>query len=240
MKQTAIIVDDERLARKELRSLLANFDEISVIGEAEDLSETVDLIESQKPDVVFLDIHLSNENGFDLLEKVEKKFKLIFVTAFDEFAIRAFEINALDYLLKPVNPERLATAIERLFKNEEPKAQSELRKLEIDDRLFLEINERSCFLQISEISHISASGDYTEIFMTDGKKSLVEKPLREWEERLPEKHFTRIHRSTIININQIEKIETLFNRTMEVRLGKFGETFPVSRRYTVKLREKFG
>ena len=119
-----------------MRSLLANFDEISVIGEAENLSETVDLIESEKPDVVFLDIHLGNENGFDLLEKIEKNFKLIFVTAFDEFAIRAFEINALDYLLKPVNPERLATAIERLFEDEETKPQRELRKLEIDDRFF--------------------------------------------------------------------------------------------------------
>jgi two-component system LytT family response regulator len=240
MKLKAIIVDDERLARKELRLLLADFDEINVIGEAENLSETVELIKHEKPDVVFLDIQLSNENGFDLLEKIEKNFELIFVTAFDEFAIRAFEINALDYLLKPVNPERLATAIKRLFEDEEPKTQSELRKLEIDDRLFLEVNERSCFLQISEISHIRASGDYTEVFMKDGKKSLIEKPLREWEERLPEKHFTRIHRSTIINLNEVEKIETLFNRTMEVYLQNFTKPFSVSRRFAAKLKEKFG
>lgn len=240
MKLKAIIVDDERLARKELRSLLADFYEISVIGEAENLSETIDLIEKQKPDVVFLDIQLGKENGFDLLEKIEKDFKLIFVTAFDEFAIRAFEINALDYLLKPVNPERLATAIERLFDNEEPENKGELRKLEIDDRLFLEVNGRSCFLKVSDISHISASGDYTEVFMTDGKNSLIEKPLREWEERLPEKHFTRIHRSTIININKVEKIETLFNRTMEVSLQSFAQTFQVSRRFAAKLKEKFG
>lgn len=239
MKQTAIIVDDERLARKELRSLLADFEEISVVGEAEDLSETVDLIESKKPDVVFLDVQLRNENGFELLEKVEQNFKLIFVTAFDEFAIRAFEINALDYLLKPVNPERLATAIERLFDDEKEK-ESNLRKLEIDDRLFLEINERSCFVQVSEISHIAASGDYTEIFTTDAKKFLTEKPLREWEERLPEKHFTRIHRSTIINLNEIEKIETLFNRTMELTLKNFAKNFSVSRRFAAKLKEKFG
>ena len=240
MKLTAIIVDDERLARKELRSLLIGFKEISVIGEAEDLSKAVGLIENEKPDVVFLDIQLRQENGFDLLEKVEQTFKLIFVTAFDEFAIRAFEINALDYLLKPVNPERLATAVERLFDDEETKNQTELRKLEIDDRLLLEVNERSYFLQISEISHISASGDYTEVFTSDGKKSLIEKPLREWEERLPEKLFTRIHRSTIININKIEKIETLFNRTMEVSLQNFTGIFSVSRRNTTKLKEKFG
>lgn len=240
MKQTAIIVDDERLARKELRSLLAAFEEISVIGEAEDLSQTVELINNRNPNVVFLDIQLRNETGFDLLEKVKQDFKLIFVTAFDEFAIRAFEINALDYLLKPVNPERLATAIKRLFKNKESKYQHQFRQLEIDDRLFVEINERSCFLQISEISHICASGDYSEVLMTDGRKFLIEKPLREWEERLPEKHFTRIHRSTIINLNKVEKIETLFNRTMEIRLQNFQEKFKVSRRYTTKIKEKFG
>ena len=240
MKLNAIIVDDERLARKELRSLLGDFDQINVVGEAEDLSKTIALIKDRKPDVVFLDIQLRNENGFDLLEKIKPNFKLIFVTAFDEFAIRAFEINALDYLLKPVNPDRLATAIERLFEDdEEPKEDTELRKLEMDDRLFIEINERSCFLKISEISHITASGDYTEIFMTDRNTSLIEKPLREWEERLPKKYFTRIHRSTIINLEQIDKIEILFNRTMEVYLRNFTQPFKVSRRFATQLKEKF-
>jgi two-component system LytT family response regulator len=241
MKLNAIIIDDERLARRELRSLLADFDEITVSGEAEDLAGAIELIERDRPEVVFLDIQLRNENGFDLLEKVEQNFKLIFVTAFDEFAIRAFEINALDYLLKPVNPERLATAIKRLDDNDEKiENQNELRQLEIDDRLLMEVNERSLFLQVADISHICASGDYTEIYMTNGQKSLVEKPLREWEERLPEKHFTRIHRSTMINLNKIEKIETLFNRTMEVQLTNSLQTFSVSRRFAAKLKEKFG
>lgn len=240
MKLRTIIVDDERLARKELNLLLADFEEISVIGEAKNLSETVDLIENEKPDVVFLDIQLRHENGFDLFDKVEHNFKLIFVTAFDEFAIRAFEINALDYLLKPVNPKRLKTAIERLFDDEEPVEEVPLRKLRIDDRLFLEMGENSRFLQISEISHICASGDYSEVFMIDGEKTLVEKPLREWEERLPERHFIRIHRSTIINLNEIESIETLYNRTMEVSLNNITRLFSVSRRYATKLKEKFG
>ena len=240
MKLKAIIVDDERLARKELCSLLAKYDRISIVGEAEDLSKTVELVSNQKPDVVFLDIQLRNENGFDLLDQIEQDFKLIFVTAFDEFAIRAFEINALDYLLKPVNPERLETAIQRLFNPDEEKPQPELRKLEIDDRLFLEINDRSSFLKISEISHICAAGDYSDVVMINQKKALIEKPLREWEERLPEKHFARIHRSTIININNIQKIETLFNRTMEVQLRNFAKSFSVSRRFAAKLKEKFG
>ena len=241
MKLKTIIVDDERLARKELRLLLSDFDKISVVGEAKDLSETVELIKTEKPDVVFLDIQLRHENGFDLFEKVEHNFKLIFVTAFDKFAIRAFEINALDYLLKPVNPKRLKSAIERLFdNNEDDKKQIPLRELEIDDRLFLELGENSRFLQIENISHICASGDYTEIFMSDCEKILVEKSLKEWEERLPKKFFLRIHRSTIINLNEIESIETLYNRTMEVSLKNVTRLFSVSRRYAAKLKEKFG
>jgi two-component system, LytTR family, response regulator len=238
MKLTAIIVDDERLARKELRSLLSEFAEISIVGEAENLAEAVELIDKNKPDVVFLDIQLQNENGFDLLEKVEKTFKLIFVTAFDEFAIRAFEINALDYLLKPVNPERLAKTLERLLKARE-KTDTILRKLEYEDRIFLELGGRSKFLKVSSIKYISADGDYTQIFTSDGGKYLITKSLKEWEERLPEKYFVRIHRSTIINFEFIEKVESGFNRSFQVFLSGIDKPFTISRRYSAVIKEKF-
>ncbi len=238
MKLTAIVVDDERLARKELRSLLSEFDEISIVGEAENLIEAIELIKTKKPEIVFLDIQLQNENGFDLLEKVDKTFKLIFVTAFDEFAIRAFEINALDYLLKPVNPERLTKTLERLFESEE-KHESSLRKFEYEDRLFLELGGRSKFLKINHIKHISADGDYTQIFTKDGGKYLITKSLKEWEERLPEKYFVRIHRSTIINFEFIEKVESSFNRSFRVFLSGINEPFTISRRYSVAIKEKY-
>jgi two-component system LytT family response regulator len=238
MKLTAIIIDDERLARRELRSLLSEFAEISIVGEAENLTEAVNLIQTEKPDVVFLDIQFSNENGFDLLEKVEKDFKLIFVTAFDEFAIRAFEINALDYLLKPVNPERLAKTLERLLETDE-KPEKNWRKLEYEDRLFIEIGERSKFLKISSIKCICADGDYTQVFTDDGKKHLVTKPLKEWEDRLPEKFFVRIHRSTVVNLEFIEKVETWFSRSYQIYLREMREPLTVSRRYAAQLKLKF-
>jgi two-component system LytT family response regulator len=238
MKLTAIIVDDERLARSELRLLLADFAEIFIVGEAQNLTEAVNLIRAHKPDVVFLDIQLSNENGFDLLEKVEKDFKLIFVTAFDEFAIRAFEINAIDYLLKPVNPERLAKSLERLFETGE-KSEVTSRKLEYEDRLFIEIGERSRFLKISSIKCICADGDYTHVFTNDGKKHLITKPLKEWEHRLPEKHFVRIHRSTIVNLEFIERVETWFSRSYQIYLRDIKEPLTVSRRYASQLKLKF-
>lgn len=237
MKYKTVIVDDERLARREMRRLLAEFDEIAVVGEAENLSESIDLIEREKPNIVFLDIQLSNENGFDLLEKTEQNFKVIFVTAFDAYAIRAFEVNALDYLLKPVNPERLAKAIERL--NEENDSKPELRPLAFDDRIFLELGERSIFLKVCDISHINAAGDYSEIFTIDKRKFLIEKPLREWEQRLPEKNFLRIHRRTIVNLEEIEQIETWFNRTFQVQIKNYQKPLAVSRRYAVKLKSKF-
>jgi len=238
MKYKTIIVDDERLARREMRRLLAEFDEITVAGEAENLSEAVLLIEREKPHIVFLDIQLSNENGFDLLEKTEHDFKLVFVTAFDAYAIRAFEVNALDYLLKPVNPERLAKAIDRLSE-ETRDEKTELRPFEFDDRIFLELGNRSGFLKVCDISHINSSGDYSEVFTIDKRKFLLEKSLREWEERLPEKHFLRIHRQTIINLEEIEEIETWFNRTFQVRLKNFLQPLAVSRRYAVKLKNRF-
>ncbi|MCU0239094.1 MAG: LytTR family DNA-binding domain-containing protein [Pyrinomonadaceae bacterium] len=238
MKLTAIIVDDERLARLELRSLLSEFDEVFIIGEAENLTEAVKLIQTDKPDVIFLDIQLHSENGFDLLEKVEKNFKLIFVTAFDAFAIRAFETNALDYLLKPVNPERLAKTIERLLENDE-KQEINLRKLEYEDRLFIEIGERSKFLKISSIKCICADGDYTQVFTDDGKKHLITKPLKEWEERLPEKYFVRIHRSTIVNLEFIEKVEGWFSRSYQVFIKDIKQPLTISRRYSAIIKEKF-
>ena len=238
MKCKAIIVDDERLARAEMRRLLADVDEISVVGDAEDLNEALALIKSEKPQLVFLDIQLSNESGFDLIEQISPDIKVIFVTAFDEFALRAFEVNALDYLLKPVNPDRLAAALKRL-KTAASADKKTLRLFEFDDRIFLDLGERSVFLKVSDISHIAASGDYSEVFTVDKRKLLIEKPLREWEERLPEKHFVRIHRQTIINLEQIRDIETWFNRSFQVHLKTAAEPLSVSRRYATKLRERF-
>lgn len=240
MKHKAIIVDDERLARKEMRRLLAEFDEIIVAGEAENLSEAVGLIESERPHIVFLDIQLSNENGFDLLERVPQGLNVIFVTAYDDHAIRAFDVNAIDYLLKPVNPARLAKSLERLLENKKEKHVTALRKLEYEDRLFLEIGSRSRFLKIRSIKCIFADGDYTQVFTDDGKKHLVAKPLKEWEGRLPEQYFARVHRSAIVNLEFIEKVESWFSRSYQIHLREMNEPLTVSRRYAAQLKTRFG
>jgi len=240
LRLEALIVDDERLARKELRTLLAPHPEVSVVGEADSVAAALALLESERPDLVFLDIQLAGETGFDLLERVgPADFKTVFVTAFDAYAIRAFEVNALDYLLKPVNPARLKKAIDKLLLNE-PAPPTSLRPLDLDDRLYLEFGGRSVFLKVGRVTHVTAAGDYTEVFTAEGQKYLVEKPLREWEARLPEKFFARIHRNCIVNLEYVERVESWFNRSHQLFLRGVASPLTVSRRHAARLKEKFG
>jgi len=238
-KYKALIVDDERLARNDLKSLLSEINTIQVVGEAESVSTAIEAIKKFRPDVIFLDIQMPGESGFDLLEKIKIKSKIIFVTAFDEYAIRAFEINALDYLLKPVNPERLKKAIERIGL-EKKLIENNSRNLEYKDRLFLTIDGKMNFLKINSVISINSAGDYTEILTDAKKKFLTHKSMKEWEFRLPEQYFCRIHRSTIINMEYIERLEDWFNYSLRVYLKGFEKPYLMSRRYVAKLKEKLG
>jgi len=231
-----LIVDDERLARKKMRQMLSEFPEIEIVGEADGVSEAVKLIEETAPDVVFLDVQMPQASGFELLEKTGSEFKTIFVTAYDEYAIRAFEVNALDYLLKPVNPERLKQAIERL--SSETSETAPENQLEYDDFLFLNFGRHSQFVRVSEIKCIAAADVYSEIHAEDGRKALIFKPLAEWEQRLPQKNFVRIHRSTIVNLAFVERVESMFNYSCEVYIKGFQKPFAMSRRFAAKVKSK--
>lgn len=235
----ALIVDDERLARKELRSMLAKYENLSVTGEAEDVPSAISAIEKTNPDIIFLDIQMPGKSGFDLLEEIELNAKIIFVTAFDEYAIRAFEVNALDYLLKPITPERLNKAIARLQLDNDEKEQS-VKKLNYDDRLFLSLDSHLQFLKISSILSINAAGDYTEVLLSENKKRLTLKSMKEWESRLPENYFCRIHRSTIVNLEYIDRLEEWFNYSYRVYIKGVKNPYLLSRRYAAKLKTKLG
>jgi len=235
---TALVVDDERLARKELISMLQAFDTIEIAGEADSVASAIKQLSKFKPDLLFLDIQMPGKSGFDLLDEVETEAKIIFVTAYDEYAIRAFEVNAIDYLPKPVSHERLAKTIDRIV-HQTPNENVQTKKLKYSDRLFLEFGSQIRFLKISEIVCILAEGDYTTVWLTDGKKGLVSKPMKEWETRLPEDLFCRIHRSSIINTEYIEKIEKSFNDSFMIFLKGVKDPLMISRRYGKKLKGLF-
>jgi two-component system LytT family response regulator len=232
----AVIVDDEELSRTDLKMLLKRFPTIEVIGEAKDVKTASDIISKFKPDIIFLDIEFPGESGFDLLEKIDTRVKIVFVTAFDEYAIRAFEVNAMDYLLKPVNPDRLAVSLKR-FGTEEGKNKV-IKRLKIDDRIFLELNYKYYFLKVNMILKITSAGSYSDILTTNGHKGLTKKTMSEWEDCLPENYFIRIHRTTIINAELVEKIEKHRHSSYYVYLKNLETPLTISRRRAAKMRKR--
>ncbi len=235
-----IIVDDEMLPREDLIEILKRFSAIKVVGEASNLEEARELIKIDKPDLIFLDIKLRGENGFELLPDIPKDVKIVFVTAYDTFAVKAFEVNAQDYIMKPVNPDRLAQTIDRIIKGESNNAKKEIGSLNYDDSIFIQLNGRYSFLKIDSILVIQSAGDYSEIIKSDKSKYLCNKSMKEWEERLPNNYFGRIHRGTIVNVRKIERIEEWFNHTFRIHISGLKDTFQMSRGYAIKVRELFG
>lgn len=236
----AIIIDDERLARTELKKLLLEFPEVEVIDEAANAEEGISKIESLHPDLIFLDIQMPGKTGFDMLSQLERAPQVIFTTAYDEFALKAFEVNALDYLLKPIEPKRLADAIQKLHNgdNKEPKAEAENFNNSIlsdDDQVFVKDGERCWFVKLAEIRLFESVGNYAKVYFGPNKP-LILKSLNSLEERLDEKTFFRANRKHIVNLRMIEKIEPYFNGGLLLDL-KGGEKIEVSRRQTVKFKE---
>lgn len=232
----AIIVDDELLARLELRKLLDPFRQIIIVGEADSVKTASLQAEKLQPDLVFLDINLGTQTGFDLLEVTDSHFHTIFVTAYDEFAIRAFEINALDYLLKPVHPERLKKAISRLgspFK-EKPKV-----KLNPTDKILVNNQKRSKFISVKSISYVEANGDYTNVNTSEGFKGIAHMTIKKWLERLPDSLFIQIHRSYIVNINRINEIVKDQSGNLKVIVDNQKRRFPISRNFQKQIKEKY-
>jgi len=237
-KFKALVVDDERLARKGLIDLLNLTEEIEVIGEADCVPAAIEALNKLKPDVIFLDIQMPGQSGFELAEQVDFDGKIIFVTAFDEYALRAFEINALDYLMKPVSRERLENAIDRISSPQKEIDHSHDR-LHYDDQLFTTIGSKMQFLKINQIVLIQSDGDYTNVNLNSGTHGLVNKTMKEWEERLPDNHFVRVHRTSIINTEYIENIEKWFNYSYRATLKGIEEPVVISRRYAKKLKNLF-
>src|SRR5215204_7804276 len=239
----AIIIDDERLARTELRKLLQEFPEIEVVDEASNAEEGIQKIESHNPDLIFLDIQMPGKTGFEMLQDLDHSPTVIFTTAYDDYALKAFEVNALDYLLKPIEPKRLADAVEKVKKTQ-PTNGGEARLgttfspnsiLGENDQVFVKDGERCWLVRLSEVRLFESVGNYAKVFFGPNKP-LILKSLNALEERLDPKVFFRANRKHIVNLQMIEKVESYFNGGLLLEM-KGGEKIEVSRRQTVKFKE---
>ena len=236
----AVIIDDERLARNELKKLLQDFPEVEIVGEAANANEGIEKIEDLSPDLIFLDIQMPGKTGFDMLMELDRAPHVIFTTAYDEFELKAFEVNALDYLMKPVEPKRLADALHKMQQVEEKEMAAAMGgfnrgTLSENDQVFVKDGERCWFVKLSEVRLFESVGNYAKVFFA-GNKPLILKSLNALEERLDEKVFFRANRKHIVNLRMIDKVEPYFNGGLLLDL-KGGEKIEVSRRQAVKFKE---
>jgi two-component system, LytTR family, response regulator len=232
----ALIIDDERLARTELKKLLHEFPELE-LSEASNFAEAVEMINETRPHLIFLDIQLDGKKtGFDVLAEIEYTPKVIFCTAFDDYAIKAFEHNALDYVLKPIEPKRLEEAVRKF--TTKFAADKELAKKNLlteDDQVFVKDGEKCWFVTLSDVRLFESAGNYAKVYFGDNKP-LILKSLNALEERLDDKTFFRANRKHIINLRWVKGIEPFFNGGLMVSL-KGGEEIEVSRRQAVKFKD---
>ncbi len=240
----AIIIDDERLARKELRTLLEEYSEIEIISESHNAEHAKKNIETLKPDLIFLDIQMPGKNGFELLEELSYLPQVIFTTAYDEYALKAFEVNAFDYLLKPIEKDRLRDSIEKLKERIKEDAELDEKlastpksgRMGLDDQVFVKDGEKCWFVKLNKVSAFESEGNYVRVYI-DNYKPLILKSLNNLEQRLDDKTFFRANRKFIINLDWIEKIENWFNGGLRVTL-KDEKQIEISRRQAAKLKDK--
>jgi two-component system LytT family response regulator len=245
MTITCVIIDDEQLARELLREYIEQTGNITIVGEATKGKDAVEMIDNLKPDLIFLDVQMPGMNGFDVLDDITHDPYVVFTTAYDQYAIKAFEKNAVDYLLKPIDQERFQLAVKRALermKTEQYNVGELLRdmktenKTSYDSHIFVQKSEKLINLAVEEIMFLEASGDYT-ILTTKSDQFVSSSGIGKLEEILNPEIFIRVHRSTIININFLKEIEKHFNGGMIVKMQN-GKSFPVSRTYAKLIRKK--
>lgn len=233
----ALIIDDERLARVELKRLLNPFKDINVIGEAVNVEDALTKVTELNPDLIFLDIQMPGKNGFDLLEELDSVPEVVFTTAYDEYALKAFEYNALDYLLKPIEPKRLEETVKKIIqkKHKETAAISDSTVLTEKDQVFVKDGEKCWFVKLETVRLFESEGNYVRLYFDDNKP-LILRTLNYLDERLDSKSFFRANRKHIINLKWIDNIEPWLNGGLLVKL-KGGNKIEVSRRQAIKFKD---
>ncbi len=232
----ALIIDDERLARQELKSSLEPHKEIKIIDECGNAEDAHAKINKLKPDLIFLDIQMPGKDGFQLLEELDVVPEVIFVTAYDEHAIKAFEVNALDYVMKPIEEDRLSEAIKKVVDKRKIEKNAQQDVLTEDDQVFVKDGDRCWFVHLRNVRLFESEGNYVRVYF-DNNKPLILKSLNNLNKRLDNKSFFRANRKHIINLKWVDNIETWFNGGLIVKLKESEQQIEISRRQAAKLKE---
>lgn len=234
-----VLVDDEALARQAMRELLAPHTKIRIVGEADTMTSARDLIAAVKPDAIFLDIKMPGKSGFELLKSLTHHPKVVFVTAYSQYAIQAFEVDAIDYLLKPVRPERLHDAVQRLRVACGKSTASDTPEptYHPEDRICLRTPGRTLMAVLSEVSALEADGDFTRVYVPAEQPLMICQTLGTYEQSLPSPPFLRLDRSLMLNLKRISKIEHLSRDETRIYLTGIRHTFSVGRKAWNSLRE---
>ncbi|WP_127021053.1 LytR/AlgR family response regulator transcription factor [Flagellimonas beolgyonensis] len=233
---TTLIIDDERLAREEVRRALDGYPEFDIVGEANNVDKALELIEACQPDIIFLDIHMPGKSGFDLLEELTTVPEVVFTTAYDQYAVQAFEVNALDYLVKPLREERFAKTMEKVRLGLQKRDEEKEKPLDIHQRIFIKDGEKVFFVPLTEVRLIESMENYARLYF--GKeKAMIKRSLNQLEEKLDPAVFFRTNRSQIINMEYIKEIHPYFNNKLQMILIT-GETVEVSSRQSVKFKKR--
>ncbi|OJX34817.1 MAG: DNA-binding response regulator [Flavobacteriia bacterium 40-80] len=240
-KVNYLIIDDERLAREELKSLLKKEPGIELAGEASNAIEALELIRDLQPDLIFLDIQMPGMTGLDMLKKLEEIPQVIFTTAYDEYAIKAFEVDALDYLLKPIDPARLEEALKKISIQDEFETKMsgiERMRLGAKDKVFIKDGDKCWLIEMEKIRYFESEGNYVKVHF-DNFRPMILRSLNALEEKLDPNLFFRANRRFIVNLNYVKAVENWFNGGLQFTLST-DEKIEVSRRQSIKFKDQFG
>ena len=228
----AIVVEDSRLAREGLLRMLSEFEELEMVGSADHPDSALKLIREHRPDVLFLDIHMPGQSGFDLLDKLDYIPQVIFTTAYSEYAYRSFDYNPVDYLLKPVSPERLAAAVDKLTRRDQPLV---ALALEMSSKIFINDGDDCHLVSLNEIRYFESCKNHSRVFF-DTHKPFIKKALSTVEARLPKSRFFRANRQYIVNLNEIRSIDESIGDGYDLTMSD-GHSIEVSRRNAIELKK---
>ena len=243
-KHTVFIIDDERLAREELKLLLQSLEMVELIGEASSGEEAKRLLPSLEPDILLVDINMPGMNGIEFVKELNNPPYVIFVSAHEDHAISAFSVGAFDYLLKPINPNRLKESFNRILQDEQDEWDSvkeqplEKKKLTITDKVYIRDGDKSWFVSLTDIRLFESDGNYVKVHFHQNKPMLL-RSLNSFQELLDPHFFFRANRKHIVNIEWISSVETWFNGGLMVEL-KTGEKIEISRRQAIRFKENWG